>query len=84
MLALSQGIIEGDFFRSLAKKHLASYDDFLGMTDKYINIEEAQRIRKIEFDSACLGTSQPERKAPPSFLEMSFQSRSLIMGQASR
>lgn len=46
--AFSQGLSEGDFFRSLAKKPLASYDDLLGRVEKYINMEEVQQAKKNE------------------------------------
>lgn len=48
----NQGLIEGDLFWSLAKKPPASYDDLLERAEKYINVEEAQRVRKTELDSA--------------------------------
>lgn len=39
--AFLQVLREGDFFRSLAKSPPYDYDDVLGKTEKYINLEEA-------------------------------------------
>ncbi|KAI3473671.1 hypothetical protein Pfo_031543, partial [Paulownia fortunei] len=41
--ALDQGLQDGEFFRSLAKKSAISFDDLLARAEKYINMEEAQR-----------------------------------------
>lgn len=63
--AFFQGLAKGDFFRLLAKKPPTSYDDLLGRAEKYINMEEAQGVKKTEPDSAHSGMSRLERRAPP-------------------
>ncbi|XP_074561130.1 uncharacterized protein LOC141817365 [Curcuma longa] len=40
--AFSQGLIEGDFFRSLIKKPPENFDMLPTQADKYIHVEEAQ------------------------------------------
>ncbi|KAL0437628.1 UNVERIFIED_CONTAM: hypothetical protein Sradi_0470700 [Sesamum radiatum] len=44
--AFSQGLLDGDFFKSLAKKLVSKFDALLARTTKYINIEEAQVAKK--------------------------------------
>lgn len=44
--ALTQGLQEGDFFISLAKKPTRNFDDLLARAKKYINLEKAHRIKK--------------------------------------
>ncbi|KAK6136273.1 hypothetical protein DH2020_029972 [Rehmannia glutinosa] len=46
--ALSQGLREGDFFRSIAKRSAKDFDDLLARAEKYINLEEAQKSKKDE------------------------------------
>ncbi|KAI3459780.1 hypothetical protein Pfo_016443 [Paulownia fortunei] len=46
--ALAQGLQDGEFFRSLAKKLARSFDDLLARSEKYINMEEAQRMKRDE------------------------------------
>lgn len=43
--AFAQGLREGDFFQSLAKKPPRDYDEFLTRVEKHINIE-AQKVRQ--------------------------------------
>ncbi|XP_075494787.1 uncharacterized protein LOC142532358 [Primulina tabacum] len=38
----------GEFFKSLVKKPPSSYDDFLARTEKYVNLEDAQRHKRME------------------------------------
>ncbi|KAL8484402.1 hypothetical protein ACS0TY_026899 [Phlomoides rotata] len=45
---LAQGLQDGDFFRSLAKCPSKTFDELLDRADKYINLEEARGIKKIE------------------------------------
>ncbi|KAL0449066.1 UNVERIFIED_CONTAM: hypothetical protein Slati_1463000, partial [Sesamum latifolium] len=44
--AFSQGLLDGDFFKSLAKKPVSKFDAFLARAAKYINMEEAQVAKK--------------------------------------
>ncbi|KAK6163872.1 hypothetical protein DH2020_000736 [Rehmannia glutinosa] len=46
--ALTQGLKEGDFFRSLAKRPARDFDDVLSRAEKYVNLEEAQKGKKEE------------------------------------
>ncbi|KAI3453674.1 hypothetical protein Pfo_010337 [Paulownia fortunei] len=55
---LAQGLQDGEFFRSLAKKSARSFDDLLARAEKYINIEEAQRMKRDE------GERKRDRREP--------------------
>ncbi|KAL0447792.1 UNVERIFIED_CONTAM: hypothetical protein Slati_1907100 [Sesamum latifolium] len=44
--AFSQGLLDGDFFKSLAKKSVSKFDALLAQAAKYINMEEAQAAKK--------------------------------------
>ncbi|XP_073030621.1 uncharacterized protein [Primulina eburnea] len=46
--AFTQGLRGGEFFKSLVKKPPASYDDLLARAEKYVNLEDAQRYRRME------------------------------------
>ncbi|KAL0289343.1 UNVERIFIED_CONTAM: hypothetical protein Sangu_2620400 [Sesamum angustifolium] len=39
--ASSQGLLDGDFFKSLAKKHVSNFAALLARAAKYINMEDA-------------------------------------------
>ncbi|XP_073137893.1 uncharacterized protein [Henckelia pumila] len=44
--AFTQGLREGEFFKSLVKKAPRTFKDLLARAEKYINMEEAQRQKK--------------------------------------
>ncbi|KAL0458378.1 UNVERIFIED_CONTAM: hypothetical protein Slati_0465000 [Sesamum latifolium] len=44
--AFSQGLLDGDFFMSLAKKVVSKFDALLARAAKYINMEDAQAAKK--------------------------------------
>ncbi|XP_073309934.1 uncharacterized protein [Primulina huaijiensis] len=46
--AFTQGLRGGEFFKSLVKKPPSSYDDLLSRTEKNVNLEDAQRHKRIE------------------------------------
>ncbi|XP_073278611.1 uncharacterized protein [Primulina huaijiensis] len=46
--AFTQRLTGGEFIKSLVKKPPSSYDDLLGRTEKYVNLEDAQRYRRME------------------------------------
>ncbi|KAL0455097.1 UNVERIFIED_CONTAM: hypothetical protein Slati_0848900 [Sesamum latifolium] len=44
--AFSQGLLDGDLFKSLTKKPVSKFDALLARAAKYINMEEAQAAKK--------------------------------------
>ncbi|KAL0454820.1 UNVERIFIED_CONTAM: Pro-Pol polyprotein [Sesamum latifolium] len=44
--AFSQRLLDGDFFKSLAKKPVSKFDALLARAAKYINMEDAQAAKK--------------------------------------
>ncbi|KAL0453943.1 UNVERIFIED_CONTAM: hypothetical protein Slati_1372400 [Sesamum latifolium] len=44
--AFSQGLLDGDFFKSLAKKPVSKFDALLARAMKYFNIEDAQAAKR--------------------------------------
>lgn len=46
--ALAQGLREGDLLQSLALEPVTSFDQLLERAEMYINLEEAQKIKKEE------------------------------------
>ncbi|KAG8380536.1 hypothetical protein BUALT_Bualt06G0025800 [Buddleja alternifolia] len=43
--AFAQGLNDGDFYQSLAKKSAIHFDNLLARSEKYMNIEEAIRMK---------------------------------------
>ncbi|XP_074565126.1 uncharacterized protein LOC141821664 [Curcuma longa] len=71
--AFSQGLIDGDFFRSLIKKPLTNFDALQSRAIKYIHVEEAQSARRKEDPHQQGGSS----RNPPTVSRIS-QSRPLV------
>ncbi|XP_073271485.1 uncharacterized protein [Primulina huaijiensis] len=46
--AFTQGLKGGEFFKSLVKKPPSSYDDLLARAEKYVNLEDTRRYRRME------------------------------------
>ncbi|KAG8391767.1 hypothetical protein BUALT_Bualt01G0221200 [Buddleja alternifolia] len=46
--AFTQGLDDGEFFRSLAKKPLISFDNLSTREEKYVNMEEATQMKRVE------------------------------------
>ncbi|XP_074577531.1 uncharacterized protein LOC141833939 [Curcuma longa] len=61
--AFSQGLTEGDFFRSIIKRPPENFDVLLSRADKYIHVEEAQAARRREAEPGHGSSSH--RNAPP-------------------
>ncbi|KAL0416110.1 UNVERIFIED_CONTAM: hypothetical protein Slati_3442900 [Sesamum latifolium] len=60
--AFSQGLLDGDFFKSLAKKPVAKFDALLARATKYINMEEAQAAKK---ETRGRSVKRSRRRHPP-------------------
>ncbi|KAL0434459.1 UNVERIFIED_CONTAM: hypothetical protein Slati_2780200 [Sesamum latifolium] len=65
--AFSQGLLDGDFFKSLVKKPVSKFDALLARAVKYINMEDAQDARK---KFAGRKERRRRRRAPPRNLEL--------------
>ncbi|XP_073044289.1 uncharacterized protein [Primulina eburnea] len=59
--AFTQGLRGGEFFKSLVKKPPSSYDDLLARAEKYINLEDAQRHKRMEQRPGRSGVEGAER-----------------------
>ncbi|XP_073277696.1 uncharacterized protein [Primulina huaijiensis] len=44
----TQGLRGGEFFKSLVKKPPSNYDDLLSRAEKYVNLEDGQRHKRME------------------------------------
>lgn len=74
MSAFSPKLLKGDFFLSLVKKPSTNYDDLLKRVEKYINIEEAQKVRKSDPNLTGPRTSQPKHPTSLNGILRSFLS----------
>lgn len=73
--SFSQGLHEGDFYTSLAKKGPQSWDELLQRAAKYVNLEDALRLKNVETParehaqmdrtSAIVKDNRAERKEMP-------------------
>ncbi|XP_073283409.1 uncharacterized protein [Primulina huaijiensis] len=52
---------EEEFFKSLVKKPQSSYDDLLARAEKYVNLEDAQRHKRMEQRPGGSGVEGAER-----------------------
>ncbi|KAL0393010.1 UNVERIFIED_CONTAM: hypothetical protein Sradi_2523800 [Sesamum radiatum] len=63
--AFSQGLLDGHFFKSLAKKTVSKFDALLARAAKYINMEDAQAAKKRVMERKKSGEGgSPHQKAP--------------------
>ncbi|KAL0349947.1 UNVERIFIED_CONTAM: hypothetical protein Sradi_4143900 [Sesamum radiatum] len=59
--AFSQGLLDPDFFKSLAKEPVSQFDVFLACVTKYINMENAQAAKKESYGEKRMDVKE---KAP--------------------
>ncbi|KAL0405435.1 UNVERIFIED_CONTAM: hypothetical protein Slati_3857400 [Sesamum latifolium] len=63
--AFTQGLLDGDFFKSLAKKPVSKFDVLLARAAKYINMEDAQQERrKVEGKRGRTRRKKPPLRSP--------------------
>ncbi|KAL2232757.1 UNVERIFIED_CONTAM: hypothetical protein Sindi_1455700 [Sesamum indicum] len=65
--AFSQGLLDGDFFKSLAKKPVSKCDAFLTHAAKYINMKDAQAAKKESRGEKRNSREDPLQEAPNLF-----------------
>ncbi|KAL0286726.1 UNVERIFIED_CONTAM: hypothetical protein Sradi_7141700 [Sesamum radiatum] len=91
--AFSQGLLDGDFFKCLAKKPVSKFDALLARTAKYINMENAQatkkesrgekrKDKKEETPSKNPRTDFRERKAPYQRINKVYTPLTVLITQA--
>ncbi|XP_073137841.1 uncharacterized protein [Henckelia pumila] len=61
--SFTQGLRGGEFFKSLVKKPPLTYDELLSRAEKYVNLEDAQRLRRQEGTSGSKSESKLGVKA---------------------
>ncbi|XP_075515931.1 uncharacterized protein LOC142550751 [Primulina tabacum] len=71
--AFTQGLRGGQFFNSLVKKPPQSYDELLSRAEKYVNLEDAQRQRRVDTRPSDKDKGkekvEPSRKRPAERIE---------------
>lgn len=77
--AMTQGLREGDLFRSLALDPVSTFDRLLERAERYINLEEAQKIKKEERGAQAQdrknGKKDPRRPELPGYKRETFPER---------
>ncbi|XP_042404847.1 uncharacterized protein LOC121995076 [Zingiber officinale] len=63
MSVFSHGLVEGEFFQDLIRDPVKNFDEMLGKTASYINVEEAQVARR-KADKVSTSTKKLEKKPP--------------------
>lgn len=67
----SKGLLAGDFFKSLAKKPAVNFDNLLAHAGKYVNREEAQRLKRSEIERKTREKIKDLAKEPSQSIERS-------------
>ncbi|KAL0391486.1 UNVERIFIED_CONTAM: hypothetical protein Slati_4533700 [Sesamum latifolium] len=70
--AFSQGLLDGDFFKSLSKKPVSKFDTLLARAAKYISVENAQDAKK---ESHGEKKKETKEETLPRSLELIFGTR---------
>ncbi|KAL0423326.1 UNVERIFIED_CONTAM: hypothetical protein Sradi_0867400 [Sesamum radiatum] len=68
----SEGLLDGDFFKSLAKKPVPKFDALLAHAAKYINMEDTQAIKK---ESRGVKRKEMKEDAPTKKPQTDFQDK---------
>ncbi|XP_042387391.1 uncharacterized protein LOC121979467 [Zingiber officinale] len=63
MSAFYHGLAEGEFFRDLIRDPVKNFDSMLERAASYINVEEAQAVRR-KADRTPAAVNKPERRTP--------------------